>query len=1023
MGLAVPQTRQHRRQAHATWWQGLATTGDAGAIELEGQLDAGGGQTRLQVSRASLELAAPYLGRWLKPRLEGHLSLLAEARWRGPPGAQLPDITLARATLEQFKLRDTNAGASEVVVQWPMLELTQVQVDSMARRLSLGRVRLTSPSLALTRDTSGNFSPQAWWVAPVGSGPSPAVSPPASPPPWRLEVREAQVDGGKLRWRDQAAGRDEVVIDLTALNLATEGMLWPAVAKVPMKLQGSARVGAVQTGQGAVGRLSWAGQLDLARASGQGQLRAERMPLHVLMPYVGADLPVTLAHADADWDGQVLVNMASNGLTWQVSGDARLSDWHVQARSSEATSAEDLLSWKAMTLGAVKASQAPGRKPRIDIGEVTLADAYAQLLITEKGQLNLTGLAPPAAGTPAEAAAPAASVPASAPAAVELPVDIAVGGVKLLNGKVDFTDRFIRPNYSADLTELNGSLGAFRSDQPDMARLALRGKVAGTAQLEVQGSLLPTARPIALDIQAKATDLELTPLSPYAAKYAGYAIERGKLSMDVTYRIQPDGRLEARNQIVLNQLTFGERIDSPEATRLPVLLAVALLKDRNGVIDLDLPIGGSINDPEFSLGGLVIKVIVNVLTKALTAPFALLSGGGTSDLSVVEFLPGTADLAPASAAQIDKVAQALADRPALKLTVAGQADPQREREAVQAAWLNRRLQAEQRKALARDGEPSDAALPSLSAAERAQLLARVYADTKIANKPRNMVGLAKDIAPAEMEALLKASHTVTPESVRELADQRGMAVRDALLSRGLANGRIFLGASKLQPGADAVATGAQLTLGKPVGMFAGRGRTSPRPAIMGRTRGQPSDSRRLTMAITETITLAGGCFWCLEAVFEQIKGVESVQSGYANGHGEHPSYAQVCGGDTGHAEVVQLSFDPDQVSLRELLEVFFVIHDPTTLNRQGHDIGTQYRSGIYWHGPAQAEVARAVLSEVVAAHPGKVVTELQPLEAFWPAEPEHHRYFARHPGQGYCALVVAPKVEKFRQTFQQLSRT
>lgn len=167
----------------------------------------------------------------------------------------------------------------------------------------------------------------------------------------------------------------------------------------------------------------------------------------------------------------------------------------------------------------------------------------------------------------------------------------------------------------------------------------------------------------------------------------------------------------------------------------------------------------------------------------------------------------------------------------------------------------------------------------------------------------------------------------------------------------------------------------------------------------------------------ETITLAGGCFWCLEAVYEHVDGVLAVESGYSNGHVERPSYEQVCRGDTGHAEVVRVRFDADRIALREVLEVFFAIHDPTTRDRQGHDIGPQYRSGIYWHDAAQEVTARAVWAEANAAHGGRVVTELAPERNYWRAEDYHQHYFANHPQQGYCAAVVAPKVDKFRRTF------
>jgi peptide-methionine (S)-S-oxide reductase len=169
---------------------------------------------------------------------------------------------------------------------------------------------------------------------------------------------------------------------------------------------------------------------------------------------------------------------------------------------------------------------------------------------------------------------------------------------------------------------------------------------------------------------------------------------------------------------------------------------------------------------------------------------------------------------------------------------------------------------------------------------------------------------------------------------------------------------------------------------------------------------------------SQTITLGGGCFWCVEAVFELVDGVLAVESGYCNGHVVNPSYAQVCDGDTGHAEVVRVRFDPARIGLREVLEIFFTVHDPTTLNRQGNDVGPQYRSGIYWHDEAQREAIAAVLAEANAAHGGRVVTEVAREQNYWRAEDYHQHYFANHPGQGYCAFVVAPKVEKFRRTFK-----
>lgn len=173
---------------------------------------------------------------------------------------------------------------------------------------------------------------------------------------------------------------------------------------------------------------------------------------------------------------------------------------------------------------------------------------------------------------------------------------------------------------------------------------------------------------------------------------------------------------------------------------------------------------------------------------------------------------------------------------------------------------------------------------------------------------------------------------------------------------------------------------------------------------------------------TQAITLGGGCFWCLEAVYELVDGVTAVESGYANGHVVNPSYEQVCGGDTGHAEVVRVTFDADRIGLREILAIFFTIHDPTTLNRQGNDVGTQYRSGIYLHDTSQETVVREVIAEANETLKGRVVTEVKPLDNYSRAEAYHQHYFANHPNAGYCSFVVAPKVEKFKRVFKERVR-
>uniref|UniRef100_UPI0010F54D36 DUF748 domain-containing protein n=1 Tax=Ramlibacter sp. 2FC TaxID=2502188 RepID=UPI0010F54D36 len=401
--------------------------------------------------------------------------------------------------------------------------------------------------------------------------------------------------------------------------------------------------------------------------------------------------------------------------------------------------------------------------------------------------------------------------PAPAPAPV-----IRFGPVSLLGGKVLFSDRFIQPNYSADLSELTGKLSAFSSvapqgGTPELADLELRGRAEGTASLQILGKINPLAQPLALDIQGKVRDLELPPLSPYSVKYAGHGIERGKLSLDVAYAVQPNGQLTASNQLVLNQLSFGDKVENASAS-LPVKLAVALLADRNGVIDINLPISGSLNDPQFSLGPVIFKAIVNLIAKALTSPFSLLAGalGGSADeLGTVAFAPGSALLGAEARQNLDKLAKAMTERPALRMTVVGTASLQAEREGYQRERLRALVLAEKRRALLAGGAAADAV--TLGDAEYPALLKEVYRRADMP-KPRNLIGLAKDLPPAEMEALLLAHVPVNEDLMRELALQRGVAVRDYLVARSLPVERLFLGAAKTVAAEPAWRPQAELSL-------------------------------------------------------------------------------------------------------------------------------------------------------------------------------------------------------------------
>jgi uncharacterized protein involved in outer membrane biogenesis len=796
-------------------------------------------EAKLKLTFKGLSLAAfaPYLAQSLVPSVDGQLAAQMALDWAG--GADAPRLMLVidSATLDDLKLREGAGRDVQDAIALKQLALADVQLDVLARSAVLGSVKLLQPSAAVARGADGRLNLERW----VASAPVPASAPvaAAADPAWRVQLKDFSLDGGQLKFSDAKISlrKQALRVEIDALRVDAQGLEWHGDhATAPGNLQFSARIGAPtrprEKPRALAGAIDYKGRIGLAPLLASGKLRVERFPVQLFAPYFADQVQLSLLSAEAGYKGDVSVRQLAAGLEVSTAGDVLLGGVHVAtlpdaSAPASADNTDELLSWQSLALKGVKFAMKPKARPRLEIKEAALNDFYSRLVITEQGHFNLQDVtaAPGAAasasaptGAASTSSAPAAAASgASAPPgdATPLPIDIKVGVTKLINGRIDFSDHFVRPNYSAALTELNGQLGAFSSGSRDAATLELRGRAAGTALLEVNGQLNPTARPLALDIRAKATDLELAPLSPYAGKYAGYAIERGKLSMDVAYKIEPDGKLEARNQVILNQLTFGDKIESKDATKLPVLLAVALLKDRNGVIDINLPVSGSINDPKFSIGGIIWKVILNLLTKAITAPFALLSGGGSDDLSVVEFQPGTAQITAGGAGAIDKVAKALTERPALKMTVTGASDPVGERDAFQHAAIESRLVTEQRREGLRAGVPAEPASAAsgasaapvvLSAEEHARLLKQLYKATDIPNKPRNVIGVAKDIPAADMEALLKTRTPVTDDAMRELALQRGLAVRDVLIAKGLPSERLFVAAPKLRAAAEDAAT-------------------------------------------------------------------------------------------------------------------------------------------------------------------------------------------------------------------------
>lgn len=818
-------------------------------LSMQGSLLASEAQATLELQDLGLELLAPYLQAHLKPSLSGQLGLQTKLTWKPAATAGQPDdITLALPQLRLGQLRLLDGKTELASLQ--ALDIRDASLNLREHSASLGRITLTRPNLPVQRAADGQLMFSQWLVADGTGDASHTGTAQAQPghtakssqpatPAWRWNLPELSIIDGQVGWRD-AVPAETVTLQASAFRLSLQGLNSGGIQ--PASLTTSLRLGAGSTEPGS---LSWRGTVALG-ADGQspqvrGQLDARRLPAHALAPYAAGQLNLALLRADASYLGSVALQTSAAGPSVQLAGDVTLEDFRANTTPAAPARPEELLNWKTLNLKGLDVKLAPATAPQITVASGALSDFFARVIIQETGRINLQDISKQAAADAAKTAPPANATAAADPA---LAPRISIGPFSLVNGTVDFADRFIRPNYRANLSDLTGRLGGFSSEgakatngetaAPQMAELELRGRAEGTASLQITGKLNPLATPLALDIEGRVRDLELPPLSPYTIKYTGHGIERGKLSLDVAYTVQPNGQLTARNQLVLNQLTFGQAVAGAPAS-LPVRLATALLADRHGVIDLNLPISGSLNDPEFKLAPIIFKIIGNIIVKAITSPFSLLTGmlgGADTDLSQVAFVPGTARFDPASTARLERVAKALTDKPGLTLTVVGTASLEAERNAYQRDRLNAQLLAERQRSQpapatpgAAPSTPATAASPDtagsaaaeLTGPERVRWLTALYKRTDMP-KPRNALGLAKDLAPEDMEALLLAQIPANADTMQALATQRGVAVRDLLAQQQhIPLSRLFLGAPGTPPAkSDAPwQPSAELKLGMP----------------------------------------------------------------------------------------------------------------------------------------------------------------------------------------------------------------
>lgn len=764
-----------------------------GNLSAQSQVVASARQATAQLTLKQINLAAlqPFLQQQLNGTLKsGTLDAQAQLKADLGRGTAKLQVQPATATIQNFELRA--AKSKEAPLRWQNLKVVLDLLDLETRKATLSEVSADGLNLLARREADGSIN--LGKLARTSTAAKPATGQTASTQEksWQFSISKIALDRAAVRFLDDAAP-SPVKIEITPLKLSLLNLSSDLSQAAKLDLSGDLP---------RKGHFRITGDVAPSPLKADLLLDTQKLDLAAFGAYVGK-LNATIASAALSTHARIKVSRnQQDQLRLSYRGNATLGRVRVLDKITD----DAFINWNALTVNGIHAFLDGDKPLKLRIDSVALSDFFARLIMSSTGKLNLqdimvadaqapTSITQEAPTRPAPAPSPAAA-PAAEAAPASPPANISLGEITLQGGQVRYTDNFIKPNYTATISSIAGKVGAFGTQNDKPADVLLQAQFDHNAPLTISGSINPLAPMAMVDITAKASSVELTDMTSYSTKYAGYPLTKGKLSFDVHYLLD-QGKLTADNHIYVDQLTFGDHIDGPDATKLPVRLAVSLLKDANGVIDLHVPVSGSVSDPEFSLGGVILRAFVNLIAKAALSPFSLLSSafGGGDELGYIEFNPGLAVLTPDAITHLETMTKVLTDRPALKLDISGRVDPELDKPGLREAMVAQRIKRQMIRDVVGKGDSVDTSTLQVPPESYDKYLKKAY-DAESFTKPRNFIGLAKSLPPADMKKLMLTNMQVTDTDLQRLADQRSEAVRKWLADK-VDPSRIFVVASKL----------------------------------------------------------------------------------------------------------------------------------------------------------------------------------------------------------------------------------
>jgi hypothetical protein len=691
-----------------------------------------------------------------------------------------------------FALRDFKLGApgdSNNIVDLPLFDVTGAKADLESRRATVDSAIVNGAKLFLNRgrDNSVNVIELAKPAEPATNAPGGILFLLRS-----VTNAVAMLLNSTNQWSGTVGG---VALTNCALHLEDDVNSRPArldlsditlVAKNISNAPGANLTAAFSARWNTNGSIKAMTTASFLPPTADIQLDLDQLDLGTLDPYLEPKLNLYILGSKVGLHGKISLRTPKDGLP-QVTfhGDASLDDFH----TVDGMMAEDLVKWDSIGFNGIDANLNP---QTVSIREIDVNNAYARLVIETNKTINLlNALRLTNTNAPATNEMKAAAAPAIPATNAPLP-QIAIGAIVITNTGVSFTDRSIQPNVNLTIQSVNGSVAGLSTEKLQHADIALNAMIDGVGPAGISGAINPFSGTQTNDIKISVKDMDLTPASPYSGKFAGYRIAEGKLNLDLAYKLAGK-KLQSKNVITLDQFTFGEKVDSPDATHLPVRLAIAILKDREGKIILDVPIEGSIDDPEFGISKVVWRAIVNILEKVATSPFSLLGalfGGGGEELGWQDFAPGGAALTADDTNKLDSLVKALEARPALQLEISGGIDPDGDREGLQRAALDREIRTRIWMKLRKAEQATNSVEQIiLTPADRARYVRTIYTGAEAAGKitPQllagntNLAAYAAKVLPHKVTFNKQSTQLMHSENSAAKNQSAGAAYRTKLV--------------------------------------------------------------------------------------------------------------------------------------------------------------------------------------------------------------------------------------------------